>query len=181
MAELAAQHHGKSRVRVARVWRDGDNQTFVEWKVDTMLESDMAHAYKTPSNAGMTATDTQKNTVYYVAKQLPSNASPEDFGIALAKHFVTTYPLVTRAKIGVEQASWERHQQGDSLHAHGYEGHGTGARTAYVEFSSVGQLTVHGGVRGWKVLKTTQSGYEGTSSLSLSALSVLHRQALCVG
>ena len=165
MAELAAQQHGKSRVRVGRVWRDGARHTFVEWTVDTMLESDMAHAYKSPSNAGMTATDTQKNTVYFIAKQLPSNASPEDFAIALAKHFVVTYPLVTRAKIGVEQANWERHQQGDRPHAHGYEGHGTGARTAYVEYSTVGQLTVHGGVRGWKVLKTTQSGYEGDYAL----------------
>lgn len=161
MAELAAQQHGKSRVRVGRVWRDGARHTFVEWTVDTMLESDMAHAYKTPSNAGMTATDTQKNTVYYIAKNLPSNASPEDFATALAKHFVATYPLVTRAKIGVEQANWERHQQDDRAHAHGYEGRGTGARTAYAEYSTGGQLTVHGGVRGWKVLKTTQSGYEG--------------------
>lgn len=35
-----------------------------------MLESDMAHAYHTDSNRGMTSTDTQKNSVYYVAKQV---------------------------------------------------------------------------------------------------------------
>lgn len=160
MAELAAQQHGKSRVRVGRVWRDGPKHTFVEWTVDTMLESDMEHAYKTESNAGMTATDTQKNTVYYVAKNLPNNASPEDFAIALAKHFVNTYPLVSKAKVGIEQANWVRHQQGNTQHAHGFEGRGTGVRTAYVEYSP-GQLTIHGGVRGWNILKTTQSGYEG--------------------
>jgi hypothetical protein len=43
---------------------------FVEFNVFTMLESDMAHAYYTESNRGMTATDTQKNAVYYVAKQV---------------------------------------------------------------------------------------------------------------
>lgn len=32
---------------------------FVEFNVSTMLESDMAHAFLTPSNEGMTATDTQ--------------------------------------------------------------------------------------------------------------------------
>lgn len=42
---------------------------FVELRVHTMLESDMAHAFLTDSNEGMTATDTQKNCVYYVAKQ----------------------------------------------------------------------------------------------------------------
>lgn len=30
----------------------------------------MEHAFLTESNEGMTATDTQKNTVYYVAKQV---------------------------------------------------------------------------------------------------------------
>ncbi len=43
---------------------------FVEYSVFTMLESDMAHAYHTDSNRGMTSTDTQKNSVYYVAKQV---------------------------------------------------------------------------------------------------------------
>lgn len=36
---------------------------FVEWSVETVLESEMAHAFLSSSNAGMTATDTQKNAV----------------------------------------------------------------------------------------------------------------------
>lgn len=44
--------------------------TFAEFKVATTLESAMEHAFLTESNEGMTATDTQKNTVYYVAKQV---------------------------------------------------------------------------------------------------------------
>ena len=43
---------------------------FVEYNVYLMLESDMAHAFHTDSNKGMTSTDTQKNTVYYVAKKV---------------------------------------------------------------------------------------------------------------
>ncbi len=69
-ATLAQHQHGKARVRVGRTWRlapgpDGSPpvHAFVEWAVDTCLESDMAHAFRTPSNAGMTATDTQRNTV----------------------------------------------------------------------------------------------------------------------
>ena len=64
-ARLAEHQHGKSRVRLGRTWRcpDSGRHDFVEWSVDTQLESDMAHAFDTPSNAGMTATDTQKNAV----------------------------------------------------------------------------------------------------------------------
>ena len=62
-AELRSHQHGKNRVRVGRVWREGNVHYIVEWSVHVMLESDMAHAFLTPSNKGMTATDTQKNTV----------------------------------------------------------------------------------------------------------------------
>ena len=58
-AQLGKHQHGKSKVRVGRVWRDGHKHIFKEWSVDTVLESDMAHAYREGSNEGMTATDTQ--------------------------------------------------------------------------------------------------------------------------
>lgn len=60
---LAAHQHGKGRVRLGRVWREGKTHHMVEWTVFSMLESDMAHAFIEGSNADMTATDTQKNTV----------------------------------------------------------------------------------------------------------------------
>ena len=60
---LAVHQHGKGRVRLGRVWREGNVHYMVEWTVSVMLESDMAHAFIDGSNADMTATDTQKNTV----------------------------------------------------------------------------------------------------------------------
>ncbi len=50
---LAVQHHGKSRVRLGRVWRDGPIHHFVEWSVATLLDSDMAHAYLKGENTDM--------------------------------------------------------------------------------------------------------------------------------
>ena len=81
-AVLAQHQHGKSRVRLGRVWRRADGtHDFAEWSVDTQLESAMAHAFATASNAGMTATDTQKNLVKRVWGgggffALPTAASP---------------------------------------------------------------------------------------------------------
>jgi len=162
-ATLASHQHGKARVRLARVWRDGGRHAFVEWSVDVMLESDMAHAFLTASNAGMTPTDTQKNTVYYVAKQMPQQCSPEEYAIALAQHFVRLYPKVSKAKVNVTQAPWERVQVGGAAHSHGFQASANLTRTARVEFSADDGLLVTAGVRDWKVLKTTQSGYEGVS------------------
>jgi urate oxidase len=256
---LAEHQHGKARVRLGRTWRvpqpDGSvRHVFVEWSVQTALESDMAHAFTSPSNAGMTATDTQRNTVreeemctslwrcligrrrglfcaggrgrscarrngtfaratrpralplhlpsihpshihplrthsrtppthppahpslsqqvYYVAKQLDAPCSPEEFGLALARHFLDRYPLVSRAKVRVSAAPWARHHTGGEAggagrpHAHGFEGGGGssgggGERLAFVSATRERGAVVVGGVSGWRVLKTTQSGYEG--------------------
>ncbi len=38
---LALHQHGKSRVRLGRVWREGNVHHMVEWNVFTMLESAM--------------------------------------------------------------------------------------------------------------------------------------------
>jgi urate oxidase len=116
-ATLSLHQHGKSRVRLGRVWREGDVHHFVEWMVHTMLESDMEHAFIDGDNTGMTATDTQKNTVrnaflpmhqasmalpelcsslqvYVVAKRMSKRCTIEQYAIALSQHFVHTYPRV---------------------------------------------------------------------------------------
>lgn len=45
-----------------------------------------------------TATDTQKNTVYVVAKRMSKRCTIEQYAIALAQHFVHTYPRVRRGR-----------------------------------------------------------------------------------
>ena len=126
-----------------------------------MLESDMAHAFLTESNAGMTATDTQKNTVYYIAKQMSQRCSPEEYALALARHFVKTYPLVSKAKVTVEESPWRRIETPQGPHNHGYVGSGTETRTCYVEVDKSGKEEITAGLKDLKVLKTTQSGYVG--------------------
>ena len=51
------------------------------------------------------ATDTQKNTVYVVAKRT-SAATPEQFGLDIAQHFLDTYPILTACQIDVEETLW---------------------------------------------------------------------------
>lgn len=134
---------------------------FVEWSVDCMLESDMAHAFLTPSNAGMTATDTQKNTVYYVAKKMAVSCAPEEFALELGRHFVRTYPLVFRAKVAVEVSPWKRVSIQGQLHDHGYVSEGPEIRTCKVSVDKAGNEHITSGLKQLRLLKTTQSGYAG--------------------
>ncbi|GLI59081.1 hypothetical protein VaNZ11_000768 [Volvox africanus] len=158
---LPLHQHGKSKVRLGRVWRDGNVHHMVEWNVNTMLESDMGHAFFKGENTGMTATDTQKNTVYVVAQRMSQKCTVEQFAIALAQHFVLTYPLVSKAKVYIEQKPWNRVQMGGLPHDHGYALAGTEVRTAYVTYDKAGKLDVTAGLKELSLLKTTQSGYEG--------------------
>ena len=65
--QLSLHQHGKSKVRLGRTWREGNVHHFREWQVHSMLESPMEHAFISGDNTGMTATDTQKNTVRLVS------------------------------------------------------------------------------------------------------------------
>ena len=119
MPELVHHTHGKKRVRVARTWREGSVHHFVEWNVEVVIESAMAHAYKTHSNEGMTTTDTTKNQCYVVAKAMKTRCSPEDYALALGKQFVDSYPLISACEVRVEQAPWQRTKVMGSDHDHG--------------------------------------------------------------
>lgn len=61
------QRHGKSRVRVARVWKSKEDghHFFVEWNVSISLESNCIPAYVRGDNSDIVATDTMKNTVFH--------------------------------------------------------------------------------------------------------------------
>lgn len=86
---------------------------------------------------------------------------PEEFALALARHFIGSYPLVSTAKVTVRAAPWARASVASTPHAHGFADTGGGTRTARVVARRGGATDVVAGVDGWRVLKTTRSGYEG--------------------
>ena len=55
----------------------------------------------------MLPTDTQKNTVFAFAKSVGIDEI-EDFGLALARHFVDDVAPVTGADVRIEEFAWER-------------------------------------------------------------------------
>ena len=60
------QRHGKSRVRVARVWKNKEGHYFfAEWNVNISLLSDCVASYVRDDNSDIVATDTMKNTVWF--------------------------------------------------------------------------------------------------------------------
>eukprot|EP00250_Pteridium_aquilinum_P005739 c15792_g1_i1 orf=215-1117(-) len=159
-AELVHHRHGKARVRVGRVWRDGAHHAFVEWSVSVLVSSHCEPAFTIGDNAAIVATDSIKNTVYAMAKQCTSVLSMEEFGILLGKHFVKTYLEVTNAQVNIIEKPWEPLATDGIVHSHGFK-LGKGSHFCEVTVDENGSALVSSGLEGLSVLKTTQSGFEG--------------------
>src|SRR5690349_1951021 len=96
--ELTQNSYGKSAVRLTKVVRRGNVHQLFEIDAAIQLEGDFVPAYTDGDNTKVIATDSIKNTVYVLAKENDFDCI-ERFASILGKHFVKTYPQVTRATI----------------------------------------------------------------------------------
>lgn len=155
------QNHGKSSVRVARVWKnaDGSAHDFVEWNVAVRLLSDCIQAYTLADNSPIVPTDTIKNTVYVKAKSCSHVVSMEEFGIILGTHFTKIYPQVTSSVIGIVEKPWDRVVVDGQSHHHGFK-LGSEKHTTHITVDKSGAIEINSGIRELSMLKTTKSGFE---------------------
>ncbi|KAH0917774.1 hypothetical protein HID58_025434 [Brassica napus] len=155
------QRHGKARVRVGRVWRQGADGShhFVEWNVSISLLSHCLSSYHRDDNSDIVATDTMKNTVYVKAKECGDRLSVEEFAILLGNHFCSFYPQVYTAIVNIIEKPWERVCIDGKPHLHGFK-LGSENHTVEATVQKSGALTLTSGVAGLALLKTTQSGFE---------------------
>ncbi|MGW5940160.1 factor-independent urate hydroxylase [Streptomyces celluloflavus] len=106
-AILGQNQYGKAENRVVKITRDGGTHHIRDLNVSVALSGDLEEVHLSGSNANCLPTDTTKNTVFAFAKE-HGIASAEQFGIHLARHFVTSQESITRARIRIEEYAWER-------------------------------------------------------------------------
>jgi urate oxidase len=160
MAVVLTQHsYGKSRVRLTKVQRHADRHELAEWSLDVRLDGDFAAAYTAGDNRTVVATDTMKNVVYALARD-HALAAPEDFALALARHFLDSYPQVASASIHISVEPWQRVEVCGRPHPHAFAGGAPGRRTCSVTLTRDGQQ-VGAGIDGLPLLKTTDSAFRG--------------------
>lgn len=157
---LSDLQHGKAEVRIVKVDRDQATHVLHDLNVTTQLNGDFATAYLEGDNAHVHATDTQKNTVYALARE-HGVASPESFLLRVADHWCRQ-PHVSGIDLCAELFSWERLPQ----NGHSFVRSGQETRRAYVEASGVpgeegGSTTVRAGLTDLVVLKSTGSEFHG--------------------
>jgi urate oxidase len=156
--KLEYHYYGKSDVRVTKVIRRKDRHELVEISVDITLGGDFKDSYVKGDNRKVVATDSIKNTVYVLAKRQRLD-SIESFGVALAEHFMKTYPQVNYACAQVRQARWKRINVRGMPHPHAFINGGNERRVCTVTQERGHKVGIGIALEDLLVLKTTDSAF----------------------
>ncbi len=127
-----------------------------DWNVSTALSGDLDDTHLTGDNAKVLPTDSQKNRVFALAKEMGA-VPPEDFALALAAFFVASQDAITRARISVEEFGWT------PIGATGYSFARSGdlVRTTTVVHDAAAGTSVVSGIKDLTLLNTTGSEFWG--------------------
>ncbi|KAJ2806365.1 hypothetical protein H4R20_001718 [Coemansia guatemalensis] len=167
---VKSQAYGKDRVRVVRVVRHADGwQEIADYWVCCLLSGEQFESsYTKGDNKLVVATDSQKNTVYYLAKTLPAEKVmvPEVFATEVASFMVNKYSHVTTCHVKVTTKPWERMKFDNKGHPHSFyrEGKETRWTEAFVTKTNPPSaekttVLVNSGFYDLEVLKTTNSSF----------------------
>jgi urate oxidase len=158
MPILGQNQYGKAENRVVRITRDGATHHIKDLNVSVSLSGDMDEVHYSGSNANVLPTDTTKNTVYAFAKEYGIE-SAEQFGVHLARHFVTSQEPIHRARIRIEEYAWERvEHSGEGAHSFVRQGQET--RLTQITYDGSAWEVVSG-LKDLVVMNSTDSEFWG--------------------
>lgn len=179
MAELSYARYGKDLVRLYKVKKEPNGvQHVTEMTVCTLLEgdieescgehhsieettpSDPSHRYTVADNRPVVATDTQKQTIYILAKQ-NDISTPEVFAAILGDHFIKTYPHIHACHVKLIVHRWTRLDVDGKPHPHSFLRDGAEIRTVEACAREGAGVTIKSGIEKLLVLKSTGSAFYG--------------------
>jgi urate oxidase len=150
---LGSNSYGKSGIRVVRVARRDGRHDVKDVTVAVRFEGRFDAAHASGDNSDVLPTDTMKNTVYALARELPLEEI-EDFALALSDHFLRENPMVSKVEVSVEERPWTR------ITGTAFEGARAERRTARASRQANGSA-VESGLKDLLIAKTAQSGFGG--------------------
>ncbi|SDS75330.1 urate oxidase [Nocardioides scoriae] len=156
---LGANQYGKAECRLVRITRDTDRHEIEDLNVTSQLRGDFTACHTEGDNSRVVATDTQKNTVYSLAREHGVH-SPEQFLLTLGRHFVAEYPWIDGGRWEAESFGWDRIPVGGTPHDHAFVRTGQETRTTLVQVDGE-DVHVLAGFKDCVVLKSTGSEFHG--------------------
>jgi len=156
--KLIHHNYGKARVRVLKVMRAGKIHALKELEVQVMLQGNFDASFTKADNRLVVATDSVKNTINVLAQQ-QLGPETETFGLELGRHFLKTYPHVSRVEITLTEHGWNRISVGGKPHAHAFTEQGPARPFAKIVCTRADSV-VESGIAELFVLKSTASSFE---------------------
>lgn len=156
---LGPNQYGKAEVRLFHVDRSSPRHRITDLTVTTQLRGDFSATHLTGDNAAVLPTDTQKNTVYAMARE-HGVGQPEELALRLGRHFVASGPQVTGARVAVDAHPWTRIDVDGTGHDHAFQRAGGERRTTVVTLDG-DRCWVVSGLADLVVLKSTGSEFSG--------------------
>ncbi|WP_029352235.1 factor-independent urate hydroxylase [Bosea sp. 117] len=173
---LVRHSHGKGRVRIMRVRRDGPRHEVRELTVKVMLTGDFAGSFTEGDNSSVIATDTVKNIVNIVARDNVADEN-EVFAGKLATFFLDRYSNVDQVDVSTSETSWARLEVDGVPHDHAFLLDGNGRPTVQLSATRWGR-TLTSGLDGFTFLKTTESGWENYVMDDVTTIKPTHDRML---
>ncbi|KAL2090112.1 hypothetical protein ACEWY4_014800 [Coilia grayii] len=158
--EFVRTGYGKNLVKVLYIKREGTYHYITELKANVELTLMSRKDYLNGDNSDIIPTDTIKNTVHALAK-LKGVKTIEQFALDICEHFLTSFKHVSNAAVYIEEAPWKRLEKNGVEHAHAFIFSPEAWHFCEVKQALNGNPVIHAGLKDMKVLKTTQSGFEG--------------------
>jgi urate oxidase len=155
--KLSSTSYGKSAIRVMKLTKHADWHEIKEVDVRTLFEGEFEEAHTIGDNSNVLPTDTQKNTVFALAKNHSLNTI-EEFGIYLAKHFHDNNPQIHKVRVELSQKQWVQISADGKAHPQAYQRGGNEKWNAVIELTA-DSLKVQSGISDLLILKTTDSGF----------------------
>ncbi len=155
---LGPNQYGKAETHLVRIVRDSPRHEITDLNVSSALRGDWSAAHLEGDQSAILPTDTQKNTAYVWAKTHPVDPI-EDYGLALAHHFVDDVEPVVEARIEIEKFGWMRATVDGSEHDHTFVRTGPEIRTAAITVGPDGDHVIQG-MKDFIILKSTESAFK---------------------
>jgi len=166
---LGFHQYGKAEVRLVHIERSTPVHQIKDVNVTSQLTGDFTATHLTGDNSAVIATDTQKNTVYALAR-LHGVGPIEEFALRLARYFVDKYSQVEGSRQEVEEHSWNRISTAEAgPHDHAFTRGSAEVRTTVVTKHGADEAVISG-LRELTVLKSTGSEFHGFPQVEYTSL-----------
>jgi urate oxidase len=134
-----------------------------------MLRGDFDSAHVEGDNSKILATDTMKNTVYYIAK-VSKATSMEGYAKDLVDFLLSRNPQVSSASVEIASTLWKRLAIDGKQHPDSFMRGSDERQTTTVERAQDGTFKVISGLKDLVILKTAKSAFAGYIKESLTTL-----------